>query len=101
MHPFKAGELVVCVDDKPVPGKVVLHGEPWIRAGRAYRIASVSSCNVTGNHGVMLQGLGINAPAVGWHAWRFRKIEAADDTFCKELRAKTQIKQTPKLEPAL
>lgn len=97
MHPFSAGDMVVCIDDEPVPGKIVRSGEPWLRAGRAYRIASVSSCSMTGNHGVMLRGLDITAPAVGWHAWRFRKIEAADEKFSAHLLA---IKQTPSLTTA-
>lgn len=101
MHPFKAGDLVVCIDDKPVPGKIVRPGEPWLCAGRAYRIASVSSCSVTGKHGVMLLGLGITAPAVGWHAWRFRKIELADEAFCEELKARLAGKLTHEMTAAL
>lgn len=101
MHPFNVGDLVICVDDEPLPGKVVRPGEPWVRAGRAYRITSASCCGVTGQHGVMLQGLATTAPAVGWHAWRFRKIEAADEVFCERLSKHTPVERIQKLEPAL
>jgi hypothetical protein len=81
MHPFKAGDVVVCIDDRPLPEKIIRIGEPWVKAGRAYRVASTSTCAVSGYHGLLLRELECWPPGAGWHAWRFTKIELADGDF--------------------
>lgn len=86
MHPFSVGDLVICVDDQPLPGKLLRFDESWVIAGRVYRVSGTSTCPVSGRHGVVLEGLKNEPPSVGWHVWRFRKIEAADETFCRRLR---------------
>jgi hypothetical protein len=54
VHPFTPGDLVICIDDTPQPDRIVRVGEPWVKAGRAYRIQSTST-NEVGEHGVELQ----------------------------------------------
>jgi len=85
MHPFKVADIVVCIDDRPLPEKIIRIGEPWVKAGRAYRVASTSTCAVSGNHGLLLCELECWPPGVGWHAWRFTEIEPADDDFSLEV----------------
>lgn len=80
MHPFQAGDLVLCVDDTPNPGRIIRRGEPWIKRGRAYRI-SATLTNEIGQYGVTLVGLEHWPPAAGWHAWRFEKFEPASKGF--------------------
>lgn len=84
LHPFIAGDLVICIDDTPLPERTPRRGEPWVRAGRAYRVESVST-NAAGDHGLLLVGIANWPPSAGWHAWRFRKIEPASDGFCASL----------------
>lgn len=86
MHPLNAGDVVRCIDDKPLSEKIIRIGEPWVKAGRVYRVASTSTCAVSGNHGVVLREVNHWPPGAGWHAWRFRKIEPADEAFRSELR---------------
>lgn len=88
MHPFAPGDLVICIDDKPLPEKIIRIGEPWVKAGRAYRVASISSSGP--NFGVELEDLNHWPPACGWHAWRFIKIEPADEAFTAAL---TRVKE--------
>lgn len=84
MHPFVPGDLVICIDDKPLPERIIRIGEPWVEAGRAYRVRSVSICGDL--RGVELEDLAHWPPAVGWHAWRFIKIEPAEEDFSRQIR---------------
>ncbi|MFN6936601.1 MAG: hypothetical protein ACK4NZ_15780, partial [Tsuneonella sp.] len=61
-------------------------GEPRVKAGRAYRVSSTSSSGPC--FGVELEDLNHWPPAIGWHHWRFIKIEPADEMFTELLRAK-------------
>ena len=73
MHPFQLGDVVVCLDDTPLPERIVRIGEPWIKAGRTYLVNGVSS-NQNNEHGVVLLEVKHWPPASGWHAWRFRRV---------------------------
>lgn len=89
MHPFNLGDLVVCVNDTPLPEKIVRIGEPWIKVGRTY-LVSATSTNEVGDHGVVLLEIKQWPPAVGWHAWRFKRLYdtancAEEEVRCKEL----------------
>lgn len=89
MHPFKLGDVVVCVDDTPLPEKIVRIGEPWVKAGRTYLVSGISS-NEVGHHGIVLLDIKQWPPAVGWHTWRFKKLYDTGqcvevETSCKEL----------------
>lgn len=85
MAKFVPGEIVVCIDDTPLPDRIIPIGMPWIRRGRSYRIADIGM-NEQGEEGVRLVELQPVPPATGWYAWRFDKFEGADELFCKELR---------------
>lgn len=89
MHPFQVGDIVVCIDDKPAPDHQPPKGCQWIKAGRVYRVKAI--LQVVGLHGprfgIELVDVPGPLPHSGWHAWRFRKIERADDNFIATLRA--------------
>lgn len=89
MHPFKLGDVVVCVNDTPLPDKIIRIGESWVKIGRIYLISGTST-NEVGDHGVILLGLKQSPPAVGWHAWRFRKIHG--DVVLSKLGSKQMRK---------
>lgn len=80
MHPFSICEVVVCVDDTPVPGRDRRDGEDWIEVGKFYRVAATMS-DRHGNAGIRVGGVKDMPPRVGWFAWRFKRIESADDNF--------------------
>jgi len=88
MHPFSIGDCVICIDDKPSPGRAPRAGEAWIKAGCAYRITATASNVARGNmveYGVELAEVSTGSGSAGWHAWRFRKIDRAEDNFIKLL----------------
>ncbi|MEE4317785.1 MAG: hypothetical protein V2I74_12475 [Erythrobacter sp.] len=93
MHPFSVGDLVECIDDTPLPGKAPRSGEDWIHQGRIYRVSATISDNAQG-FGVRLERVDDRPPRLGWYAWRFRKLEPADDSF-RELLRSLKAPRTP------
>ena len=88
---FQPGDLVVCVSTLPNPA---VQPNPKmlerLKEGRYYRVtAYLPQPKIDG---VQLGGVD-HKPGDGWQAWRFRKVEPADEEFTKSLRAR-------KLEPA-
>jgi len=89
MHPFSTGDLVVCVNDTPLNGYTPPRVYAWPKVGRAYRIDdAVSSTCGSGKieYGVVIWEIPHQPPSQGWYAWRFRRIERADDCFVSVLR---------------
>ena len=86
MHPFSAGEVVVCIDDEPLADRIIWPPDPWVCKGRIYRIKELSS-TPDGEHGVHLTNLDTRPNSLGWYAWRFRRLEVADAQFMKMLAA--------------
>lgn len=86
MHPFCAGDIVECIDDDPLPEHAAESGHGRIRRGRIYRVES-ASCDDEQGYGICLQGVEDCSSGFGWHAWRFRKLEAADADFSALLRS--------------
>jgi hypothetical protein len=89
MHPFKLGDLVVCINDTPLPEKIIRIGEPWVKIGRTYMVSGAST-NEVGDHGIVLLEIKQWPPAAGWHAWRFKKLYNTEDRAeaeprCREL----------------
>ncbi|WP_394730735.1 hypothetical protein [Altererythrobacter sp. GH1-8] len=89
MHPFTVGDLVECIDDTPLPDRTPRPGEDWVCLGKIYRIRATLQTEREG-YGVGLEGVSDNPPRIGWHAWRFRKLEPADDEFCEIIRSLNQ-----------
>ena len=89
MHPFSVGEIVVCVDDTPLPDRARRHGEDWISQGKFYRVAAATS-DRHGNAGVRLEGVKEMPPRVGWFAWRFKRLESADEKFREMMNCLTR-----------
>ena len=92
MHPFSVGDIVTCIDDRPIPGHERSGIQAWPMVGRAYRVASLSS-DGAGNHGITLAEIPTSPGSKGWHAWRFRKFDRAEDSFIKlleECRARAE-----------
>lgn len=84
MHPFCIDDIVVCVDDTPLPGRLPPPAGQWIRNGGTYRVEAVLQDD-QGCPGVCLAG--ISSPTwYAFHAWRFRRIELADEDFRLMLR---------------
>ena len=81
---FQPGDMVVCISTEPDPS---CQPHPWtleeLAEGACYRVAAYFP-----NHGTPgLQLIGIDhRPGDGWHAWRFRKVVAADHAFSETLR---------------
>jgi len=86
MHPFRAGDIVECIDDAPLPDRVHEPDQARIRRGRIYRVRSVFRDDGQG-YAVCLEGVGDCPTGIGWHASRFRRLEAADADFCALLRS--------------
>lgn len=86
MHPFSVGELVVCINEEPIPGRAPWAGESWVRVNHVYRIRK-TGYNEEEEPGVSLIGLGGANPFRWWYAWRFRPVQPADDDFIAMLRA--------------
>jgi hypothetical protein len=91
MHPFSVGEIVVCVDDTPLPDRARRHGEDWISQGKFYRVAATLSDRL-GNVGIRVEGVKDMPPRVGWFAWRFKRLENADGDFREMMNCLTRPK---------
>lgn len=86
---LKAGDLVVCISNKPNRS---YQPNPWtlkrLQERAYYRVAGCSSgITETGQRmfGVTLVGVD-HAPGHGWQAWRFRKIVSAEPSFQTAIR---------------
>lgn len=89
MHPFCNGELVICINDKPMLGREPPRDSPWIKAGRAYRVKGIlqeTDVHWT-RYGIELEEIPSPLSCGGWQYWRFRKIERADDCFIDAMRS--------------
>jgi len=88
---FQPGDLVVCVSTRPHP---TCQPNPWtlekLAEGAYYRVGAYFPNR--GKPGLQLIGVD-HRPGNGWCAWRFHKVEPADEQFTKQLRVR-------KLEPA-
>jgi len=86
MHPFRAGDIVECIDDDPLPDRALQPVQDSIRRGRIYRVRS-ALCDDVQDYRVCLEGVEDCPTGIGWHVWRFRKLEAADADFSALLRS--------------
>lgn len=82
MHPFSVGDLVECIDDCVLPGRVRGADEDWVGLGKIYRVSELVTSDQD-ECGVQLAEIAVVPPQVGWHAWRFQKLTRADDSFCE------------------
>lgn len=89
MHPFCAGDLVICTHDEPRSDHGPKEGEPWIRKGRAYRVKTILQVIQSDMPipGIELIELPASSSHDGWGAWRFRKIKRAEDHFIATMQA--------------
>ncbi len=98
---FQPGDVVVCINAQInpdcQPNPPTLHR---LKKGALYRVARylpVSSARVPYWGGKPMAGVQLvgvdHSPGHGWQAWRFRKVEPADQKFIESLQAR-------KLEPA-
>lgn len=97
---FQPGDLVVCVSTEINPEcQQYPSSLARLKRGGLYRVARyfpVSPGRIywRGNPMAGLQLVGVDhRPSHGWQAWRFRKVEPADQWFTKSLRVR-------ELEPA-
>lgn len=95
---LKAGDLVVCVSNKPNQS---YQPNPWtlerLEEGAYYRVASYFSSITT--NGVRMFGIKLigvdHAPGHAWQAWRFRKVVSADPSFNEAInRSMPKVTQT-------
>jgi hypothetical protein len=85
MHQFTVGEVVVCIDDIllcPFPSGQVAFSP---KLGACYRVSELVA-DRWDNPGVRLEGVRDHPSVYGWHAWRFRRLDAADAAFTRLLR---------------
>lgn len=83
---FHPGDVVVCVSTRPNPEAQL---NPWtlerLTEGAYYRVAKY----LPNPRKPGLQLVGVDhSPGDGWHAWRFRKVVAADGKFIERLRVR-------------
>lgn len=82
--PFQPGDVVVCVDAVS-PNRTGLVPTN-VKAGKTYRV-TCCYVGVTGDWAVTIANTLPRAGSAGFKAWRFRKIDAADEQFTAEMRA--------------
>lgn len=56
------------------------------------RIAAVAMSDRHGNAGISVDGVREKPPRVGWFAWRFKRLEGADEKFREQLNGLTRPK---------
>lgn len=81
---IRAGDVVVCVDARS-PNANGLPSDNLIE-GRHYRVASTYPTNFFTGLGLVLRETRPRVGARGFHAFRFRKLDAAEDCFTQAMR---------------
>jgi hypothetical protein len=82
------GDVVVCVDAS---------GANMLAEGRAYTVTDAMFAEPqwrdAGEFGVILAEVKSSTSSGGFYAWRFRKVQKADDKFTRQIRALRPVKQ--------
>lgn len=82
---FSVGDVVVCVDDEPLKELPPKPGYGWIVRGRLYRVSEIG-VDKQGKAGIKVAGLVYGPDQLGFLAWRFRKVQPADQSFTDFLK---------------
>lgn len=84
MSDFAPGDVVICVNTAPIE-----RDDPIteLALGRAYRIADIPWDGL-----VTLCSPRVPRGYLGYHDWRFRKIDAADEQFTQQMRSLKPVK---------
>lgn len=90
MTDFAPGDVVVCVD-VDTPNFDGLR-PPNLGLGRNYRVTGVYAGNT--GIGLTLRGVSPAFGRLGFHAFRFRKLKAADEQFTEQMRALRPVPAT-------
>lgn len=90
MSDFAPGDVVVCVDDSPFPKGQ--NPPKSIRRGSVYRVDGIFESPTTGSPCITLIGVNPDTSNGMFGAWRFRKIDPADEPFAEQIRACRPIK---------
>lgn len=98
---IRAGDVVVCVDATtalPTMGWDACHALKRLRVGRHYRVVAVAESWNPVEPALILAGLSnsdINPLwRDTWRAWRFRKLDAAEDCFTKAMQELRPLETT-------
>lgn len=80
---IRPGDAVVCVDITTPNNAGETLAASFLRLGACYRVAAVF--NISGCSGLALIGVTTKGK-LGFHAFRFRKIDKADEKFTEIIR---------------
>lgn len=95
--PFQPGDVVVCIDARAAYGWASGQVDVGLVEGHHYRVRCVvAHMDCDGTYGIEVEGVNLLAREDFYPAFahtRFRKIDAADESFIAEMRALKPVKQ--------